>query len=140
MRNVKAQDEKMICYIRRILKSNASQSVKKYGYPPWCASTLLIEGSRCPSFSVLTCRKSCIRDIMQQTDKVNGMQAVKFVELGRGWYTRNAHVYRIETVKEMDRWIKGDCEKRREEEGKGGARNRRWKTMWSVFTQHLLTR
>lgn len=52
---------------------------------------------------------------MQQTDKVNGMQAVKFVELARG-YTRNAHTYRIETVKEMDRWIR-ETEERRGETG-----------------------
>jgi len=54
---------------------------------------------------------------MQQTNKVNRIRAVKFVELAK--YTRNAHIYVyiyiyiyiyriVGTVKEMDRWIKGD--------------------------------
>lgn len=58
-------------------------------------------------------------------------------------YTRNAHIpYCIETVKEMDRWIKGGPRGK----GRDGARrerkarNKRGKTVWPVFTQRLPTR
>lgn len=71
------------------LKAMRIKNMQKYGMS--ILSAPLVEGNHCPSYSA-TVFARVPRDIMQQTDKVNGMQAVKFVELARG-YTRNAHIY-----------------------------------------------
>jgi len=58
------------------------------------SSTLLVETITLPSARSSSCATSRVsRDIMQQTDKVNGMRTVKFVELARR-YTEGTCTYR----------------------------------------------
>jgi len=91
------------------------------GHRPWrkCNSWRNCAGLSSPrSPSRIMGRVS--RDIIQQTEKVNGMQAVKFVALAKRTQG-NVHIHTlhcIETVKEMDRWIKGN------QGGKGAERER----------------
>lgn len=62
---------------------------------------------------------------------------MKFVELAKG-YKERAHIYRIETVKEMDRWIKENRGKRRgQEESTEQAREN---SVYIAFTDQVITR
>jgi len=69
------------------------KNMQKYGMSILSSSVSLVEGNHYPFYSATVLAHRVSQDIMQQTDKVNGMQAVKFVELTKG-YTRNVHIRR----------------------------------------------